>query len=248
MNTLDKVNEQNSIDLNEEFGDYDLEDVGTINAYQNDLNITEEDIEGAGSAVAENSSKEEAAKEDTSTTEDIVVASNKEVQETTPASTEKANENQTDKTETSEDVEETFSFSETSSLVWPVSGEIVMDYSVDKLVFDKTLEQYRVHPAICIAPTEEGIVKAAAKGKVEMIKNDPETGITVILNHGDGWKTIYGQLQKNISVKQNEVIEKGQVIGEIGAPTKYSVALGNHVYFQVTKDDVPVDPKEFLNK
>jgi murein DD-endopeptidase MepM/ murein hydrolase activator NlpD len=248
MNILNKVNEQNSIDLNEEFGDYDLEDVGTINAYQDDLNITEEDIEGAGSAVAENSSKEETAKEDTSTAEDIVVASNKEVKETTPTSKEEADEDKTEKTDFSEEIEATFSFNENASFAWPVTGEIVMDYSADKLVYDKTLEQYRVHPAICIAPTEDGIVKAAAKGKVEMIKNDPETGVTVILNHGDGWKTIYGQLQKNVSVKQNEVVEKGQVIGEIGAPTKYSVALGDHVYFQVTKDDTPVDPKEFLNK
>ena len=82
MNTLDKVNEQNSIDLDEEFGDYDLEDVGTINAYQNDLNITEEDIEGAGSAVAENSSKEERQRK-IQYDRRYCGSVNKEVQETT---------------------------------------------------------------------------------------------------------------------------------------------------------------------
>jgi len=246
MKTLDKLNEQNAIDLDEEFGDYDLEDVGTIKAYQEDLNITKEDIEGAGSAVVDSPSEEETAREDTSATKDIIVVSGEETKSNKSASSEKVNESRNEKRETSEEVEETFSFSENASLIWPVTGEIVMDYSADKLVFDKTLEQYRVHPAICIAPSEEGIVKAAAKGKVEMIKNDPETGITVILDHGDGWKTIYGQLQKNISVKQNEIVEKGQVIGEIGTPTKYSIALGDHVYFQVTKNDTPVDPKQFL--
>lgn len=248
MNTLDKVSEQNSIDLDEEFGDYDLEDVGTINAYQNDLEISEENAEGAGSATVQDVPEEVVETNTTPMEEEIIVASNKETNTTekdNSDSTQKVNE---DKTEKTKEVEETFSFEESMPITWPVTGQIVMEYSPNKLVFDKTLEQYRVHPAVCIAPIEDGVVKAASKGRVEMIKNDPETGITVIINHGNGWKTIYGQLQKNISVQQNEVVEKGQIIGEIGAPTKYSVSLGNHVYFQVTKDDKPLDPKQFINK
>ncbi|WP_058486008.1 M23 family metallopeptidase [Defluviitalea phaphyphila] len=249
MHILNKINEQNSIDLDEEFGDYDLENVGTINAYQNDLDITTEDIEGAGSVIAENSDTNQSPENN----EDKSIETKKEEieQDIIVVSSNKNNEDtEREKQETEEEakeVEETFSFNENTAIIWPISGQIVMDYSSDKLIFDKTLEQYRVHPAICIKPSEDTNVKAVARGKVEMIKNDPETGITVILNHGDGWRTIYGQLQKNVSVKQNDIVEQGQIIGEIGSPTKYSILLGEHVYFQVTKDNKPVNPKELLN-
>ncbi|NLK21812.1 MAG: M23 family metallopeptidase [Epulopiscium sp.] len=241
---LDKLNEENSIDLNEEFGDYDLEDVGTINAYQNDLEITEEEAEGAGVAIVEDNPTDE--EQGT-----VTVVSNKSAQENKEEVKHSQGEEVIAKVEVpepDEEAQETFSFSEATNILWPVSGEIVMDYSSDKLVYDKTLEEYKVHPAVCIAPSEESKVKAVAKGKVEVIKKDPETGITVVINHGNGWRTIYGQLQKDVSVQQDQIVEEGQVIGEIGSPTKYSVLLGQHVYFQVMKDGKPVNPKELLSE
>ena len=83
LNTLDKVNEENYIDLDEEYGTFDLEDVGTINAYQNDLDITNEDIAGSGTATAEDLilTEEETAKEeskDLAAEEEVIIASNNE--------------------------------------------------------------------------------------------------------------------------------------------------------------------------
>lgn len=252
LNTLDKVNEENYIDLDEEYGDYDLKDVGTINAYQNELDITKEDIQGSGSATVEDISQEETKELDANIEEEgITVASNKEIdnnQVSSPSNEEteeKTNNTSVKDEEINEEVEETFSFSENTIIQWPLLGEIVMDFSSDKLVYDKTLEEYRVHPAICISSSEGEEVKAAARGKVEIVKNDPEIGITVVLNHGDGWKTIYGQLQKEVSVKQGEIVEKGQVVGKIGLPTKYSTLLGKHVYFKIEKDGKAVNPRQF---
>lgn len=258
LNTLDKVNEENYIDLDEEYGTFDLEDVGTINAYQNDLDITNEDIAGSGTAAEDLIlTEEETAKEeskDLAAEEEVIIASNNETNNNIiplPVAEEtKEDEKVVSLIDEEPDKEtvETFSFSEDTIIQWPSYGEIVMDFSSDKLVYDKTLEEYRVHPAVCIAAAENEEVKAAAKGRVETVKKEADTGITVVINHGDGWKTIYGQLKEDLAIKENDAVEKGQVIGKIAEPTKYSALLGKHVYFKVEKDGKPVDPKQFQHE
>ncbi len=47
-------------------------------------------------------------------------------------------------------------------------------------------------------------------------------------------------------MSENEVVEAGEVIGGIGDPSRYSIMLGNHLDFSVTKDGVSVDPKTIL--
>jgi murein DD-endopeptidase MepM/ murein hydrolase activator NlpD len=233
LNKIKKSNEQqNLVDLDEEFGDYDLQDVDTINAYQNDLEVSEEQAQQAGAATSQNSDVATKPIEKT-------IVKNPNTKQSKPVALAKPK---------AQSISKTMTFTEKDKMDWPICGKIVMDYSADKLIYDPTLEQYKVHPAICIAAENEGDVKAAAKGKVEVIQKDPETGVTVVLDHGNGWKSVYGQLQKNIRVQQNQTVEKGEVIGAVGKPTIYSSSLGNHIYFQVTKDQKPMDPKKLLNK
>ncbi|NLM48283.1 MAG: peptidoglycan DD-metalloendopeptidase family protein [Epulopiscium sp.] len=257
LNTLEKVREENYIDLDEEYDTFDLEDVGTINAYQNDLTITEEDIAGSGAAVAEESSpgrtdEAEGENNETAKEEEVTVALETQANNNPAPLTvvEKSDEEPVfiGTEEANGETVETFSFSEDTIIQWPSYGEIVMDFSADKLVYDKTLEEYRVHPAVCIAAADNEEVRAAAKGRVEVIKKEPETGVTVVINHGDGWKTIYGQLQEELAIRQGEVVEKGQLIGKIAEPTKYSALLGKHVYFKIEKGGKPVDPKQFQHE
>ena len=51
----------------------------------------------------------------------------------------------------------------------------------------------------------------------------------------------YGQL-KDIMVLQGDVVNEGDVIGKVAAPTKYYSVEGPNVYFKMTKDDRPVNP------
>lgn len=78
---------------------------------------------------------------------------------------------------------------------------------------------------------------------METVKTDDERGITVVLNHGNGWQTTYSQLQEDVVVKEGDKVKKGQEIGLVAEPTKYSIALGEHVDFSIAKDGVTVDPK-----
>lgn len=135
---------------------------------------------------------------------------------------------------------------EENKMQWPVQGQIVMDYSKDHTIYDKTLEQYRVNNSISIA-TEVGTpVKASARGTVISVTNDAKKGCTLVLDHGNGWQTTYSQLEQNVPVSQNEIVEAGDVIGGIANPTIYSTALGSHLDFSVSRNGETIDPKIVL--
>ena len=129
---------------------------------------------------------------------------------------------------------------------WPVNGDVIMDFSSDALVYDSTLDQYRTNSNICISAPKGTAVKAAASGTVESVAYNDENGYTVTIFHGNGWRTTYGQLDKNTAVSQGDIIKTGDVIGTVAAPTKYSINLGDHLEFAVLEDTVAIDPKVAL--
>lgn len=129
---------------------------------------------------------------------------------------------------------------------WPLEGDIVMDFSSDALVYDATLEQYRTNDCICISAPQGTAVKAAADGTVESVSYDDENGYTVTVFHSNGWRTTYGQLSEDTAVSQGDIVKAGDIIGTISPPTKYSVALGDHLSFAVLENDTAIDPKVAL--
>ena len=135
------------------------------------------------------------------------------------------------------------SFDDNQKMAWPVFGEIVMDYNNQNLVYDKTLEQYRTNDSISLSAQVGEQVKATADGVVKLITNTPETGNTVVIDHGNDWTTTYSQLQDDLLVNEGDIVKKGQVIGGVNSPTKYGVLLGSHLDFKVTHEDNSVDPK-----
>ena len=137
-------------------------------------------------------------------------------------------------------------FDDGQEMSWPVEGRIVMDYSVDTAVYDKTLDQYRTNDSLSIEAAADTEVHAAADGVVEAVSNDRVNGNTVVLAHGNGWTTTYSQLRDDINVTEGEVVCEGDVIGRVGTPSVYSEALGTHLTFTVSKENNTVDPKLVL--
>ncbi len=138
-----------------------------------------------------------------------------------------------------------YTFSQTSTLAWPVYGSVVMNYSVDSTVLHKTLGVYKTNPAISISAAIGTEVEAAASGIVQSVYESEETGTTMVIAVGDGYMTTYGLLD-NVAVSVGEAVTDGQVLGTVGAPTAYYLEEGPNVYFAVTKDGEPVDPMDFL--
>lgn len=133
------------------------------------------------------------------------------------------------------------SFDEDAGLLWPIKGKIVLDYSMDKPVYFKTLAQYKCNPALLIAGKKDTDVISAADGTIQKIDKDVETGVTITASVGDGYKLIYGQL-KDVKVKEGEAIKAGQVIGKLAEPTKYYKEEGTNLFFKVVEGEESVNP------
>lgn len=163
-----------------------------------------------------------------------------EVNEVTPAPTP---ETKTVMKKTS--AEERLHFDQETGLLWPVEGDILIEYSADKVVFFPTLSQFKTNPALIIGSKVGESVKASAAGVVKSIEKNSETGTTVTVAIGDGFKVIYGQL-KDVAVSKGDEVSEGQVIGKIAKPTKYFSVEGANLYYQVTQKGETVNPLVLL--
>ena len=136
-------------------------------------------------------------------------------------------------------------FTEEDTLMWPSAGTILIDYSMDGTVYFPTLNQYKYNPALIIGSETGNQVIASAKGMVESIAIDEETGTTLVLNIGNGYKLTYGQL-KELAVAEGDVVEQGTLLGYVSEPTKYYSTEGSNLYFAMTQDEAAVDPVLYL--
>lgn len=137
------------------------------------------------------------------------------------------------------------SFDAEQGLLWPVDGNVIMNYSMDHLTYYATLMQFKVNPAIVIDAEVGTEVKAAAEGLITDIYDDPVTGLTVAMDIGNGYSLLYGQL-KDVNHKIGDRLSEGEIIGTINEPTKYYTVEGSNLYFMVMKDDQTVNPMLLL--
>lgn len=131
-------------------------------------------------------------------------------------------------------------------LCMPVDGEIIKEFAKDNLVYSETLKEWVTHTGIDIKADKTSIVKAAAKGKVASIKNDPRYGLTVIINHDNGFQTIYANLLTAEFVVEGEELEEGQTIGTVGNTATFEIADDFHLHFEVLKNNEYVDPTLYM--
>ena len=136
-------------------------------------------------------------------------------------------------------------FSEANGLVRPVSGDILMHYSMDGSIYFKTLDQYKYNPAVIFSAAEGTQVNACAEGRVVAIYEDAQIGQAVTLDLGNGYQVTYGQL-RDLGVTQNSYVKAGDVLGFVAAPTKYYSLEGSNLYFKLTKDNVAVNPEQLF--
>ena len=141
--------------------------------------------------------------------------------------------------------EKVLEFGEDEQLLWPVVGNILIDYSMDKPVYFSSLQQYKYHPAIVIKAVEGQNITAAADGRIIGVEKDDQLGNVITMNLGDGYEVSYGQLT-NIQVKVGDTVEQGAYLADVASPTKFYSVEGCNVYFSLKKDGVPINPMERL--
>ncbi len=140
-------------------------------------------------------------------------------------------------------------FQETSLLTlrWPVEGEVILPFSMDRSVYFATLAQYQYNPAMIIGAEEGTEVLSAAKGTVIEVSKSNEYGHYVVMDLGDGYELTYGQLF-DISTEVGETLQAGDRIGMVAYPTRSYMEEGDNLYLKLTKDGTPINPEFYLKK
>lgn len=130
----------------------------------------------------------------------------------------------------------------------PVDGVIVREYAKESLLFSQTLDEWVTHLGIDIKADKTAVVKASAKGKVIAIKNDPRYGLTVVVEHTKGFKTVYSNLLTAEYVSVGQDVEAGQTLGTVGNTATFEILDEYHLHFEMLENDENIDPNMYLKQ
>lgn len=126
-------------------------------------------------------------------------------------------------------------------LDWPVEGRIVYRFGRDTLPGGGVIRWN----GIGIGTAAGTPVKAVETGRVALVQRLSTYGLTVILEHGSGYYSVYSQLA-TASVQAGQQVEKGESIGAVGgANTDY----GPHLHFEIRgENQIALDPTDWLRR
>ena len=124
---------------------------------------------------------------------------------------------------------------EAGSLPLPVSGQVVRSFG---MVADPVDNLERFHAGIDIAAPVGSEVKAVRDGTVKRLGDSPELGKYVLVDHGEGAYTLYGELAR-ATVTEGQDIKAGQIVGEVG---NNDDAAGGGLHFELRENGKLVDP------
>lgn len=123
--------------------------------------------------------------------------------------------------------------------IWPVKGFISSPFGGRPDPFTGAPSWHR---GIDISAPYGTPVVATAEGIVVFSGWKTGLGNTVIINHGEGFTTLYGHLSK-MTVKPGQKVKRWDVIGRVGSTGR---STGNHCHYEVHKDNKVLNPIKFI--
>ena len=126
-------------------------------------------------------------------------------------------------------------------LDWPVEGAIVYRFGRDTLPSGGIIRWNGVGIAAGVGTP----VKSVEAGKVRLVGQFGTYGLTVVLEHGNGYYSVYSHLQ-SAAVELAATVTRGQEIGSVGGENS---DYGPHLHFEIRgENQVALDPTEWLRK
>ena len=122
---------------------------------------------------------------------------------------------------------------------WPVKGWLTSSFGMRRDPFNG---RRKMHEGLDIAARTGTSVTATADGIVSSVKTEPGYGKVVILDHGYGYRTIYGHNSKYY-VKVGQRVRRGERIAAVGNTGR---STGSHVHYEIRLNGVPVNPRKYL--
>lgn len=175
-----------------------------------------------------------------------VEASSAEVTETEHAAMTEETEIAAEEPVTETDATEPVESEAASTFVWPCTGEVENAFSVDALVYNRTMADWRTHAGIDVCAELGEQVRTVADGTVERIYSDDLYGTTVVISHGGGLTSTYSNLAEVPTVNEGDSLSAGDVIGAVGTTALCEAGEVNHLHLAMAQDGTPIDPCSYL--
>lgn len=221
--------------LNDNLYSYDSE---YLAQYTNTLEVelTDDDTESASSSIGK-------------TVEESETEIKKEIKNETENKQTEINTNKTTQTSTATkvDAKPTTKKEKDPTFQSPIEGEIQKEYAKDSLVYSETLKEWTTHLGVDIKAERATVVKSAADGTVKYIKNDPRYGLTIIIEHSNGFETRYANLLTTEFVSEGEEVKAGQTIGTVGDSAIYEIVDESHLHFEILKNSESLNPAQYID-
>ena len=133
------------------------------------------------------------------------------------------------------------SYATTGKFIWPVDGGFVSsNYGNRSDPFGRGFTGF--HRGLDIAAPYGASIFASDAGKVEISGWYGGYGWCVIIDHGNGYKTLYGHCS-SLEVETGEWVAKGKIIAKVGTTGD---STGNHCHFEVRQNEETLDPLNFV--
>ena len=122
---------------------------------------------------------------------------------------------------------------------WPTKGWLTSSFGMRRDPFNG---KRKMHEGLDIAARTGTPVYATADGIVSSIRTEPGYGKVVTVDHGYGYRTVYGHNSK-YHVKVGQRVRRGDLISSVGNTGR---STGSHVHYEVRLNGVPVNPHKYL--
>ncbi len=122
---------------------------------------------------------------------------------------------------------------------WPVKGWLTSYFGMRKSPYTG---RRSMHEGLDIAASTGTSVVATADGVIVRVGYSASYGKMVMVDHGYGFRTLYGHNSKNV-VKVGQRVKRGDKVAEVGNTGR---STGSHVHYEILLNSVPIDPRAFL--
>jgi len=130
--------------------------------------------------------------------------------------------------------------------IWPLEGEVTLPYSVTSLIYHEKFGDWRTHDSVEISAPLGTQVQAVSTGKVESVAFDDMGGMTVVIEHAGGIRSIYSNLAAVPTVYEGDNVMTGEVIGSVGTTAPGETAEAPTLHLKMTLDGQSVNPIDYL--
>ncbi|MFA9397714.1 MAG: peptidoglycan DD-metalloendopeptidase family protein [Clostridiaceae bacterium] len=130
----------------------------------------------------------------------------------------------------------------------PVDGGLARAYSEDPVKWSST-DSMRPNFGVDIKADVGSPVYSVLDGTITSITSDVD-GKKVTIDHGNGFVSIYANLDNEVTVEKGKEVKIGDQIGKVGNTTLNAAyeEYGDHLHFEIKKDNKYEDPAKYISK